>query len=60
MDKKNLLFDIRLVERNLKKGVIDQKDYEKFLKGLPDMEGEYEEDSLFSSKLNPEMDQEKD
>jgi hypothetical protein len=35
---KNLqLFDRRTVERNIKKGLISRKDYDKFLKGLADV-----------------------
>ena len=30
------LFDRRIVERNVKRGLITRKDYEKFLKSLPD------------------------
>ena len=30
------LYDVRTLERNLRKGVINKKDYEKFLKALPD------------------------
>jgi hypothetical protein len=30
------LFDARVVERNIKRGVITRKDYEKFLKSLAD------------------------
>ncbi len=30
------LYDSRTVERNIKRGVISRKDYEKFLKGLAD------------------------
>ena len=30
------LFDLRTVERNIKRGVITRKDYERFLKSLPD------------------------
>ncbi len=30
------LFDRRIVERNIKRGVITRKDYEKFLKSLDD------------------------
>ena len=33
---KNMLFDIRLMERNLKNGSITQKEYQEFLKTLPD------------------------
>ncbi len=31
------LFDARVVERNIKRGVITRKDYEKHLKALPDV-----------------------
>jgi hypothetical protein len=31
------LFDRRVVERNIKKGLITRKDYEKHLKSLPDV-----------------------
>jgi hypothetical protein len=30
------LFDIRTVERNIKRGLITRKEYERFLKSLPD------------------------
>ncbi len=30
------MYDVRTLERNLRKGVITRKDYDKFLKGLPD------------------------
>jgi len=33
------LFDRRVVERNIKKGLITRKDYEKYLKSLEDMAG---------------------
>lgn len=33
---KNMLFDIRLMERNLKNGLITEKEYQEFLKTLPD------------------------
>jgi hypothetical protein len=36
-EAKNLrLFDNRTIERNIRKGLITRKDYEKFLKNLPD------------------------
>ena len=36
-DAKNLrLYDRRTIERNIKKGLITRKDYEKFLKALDD------------------------
>ena len=31
-------FDVRIIERNVKRGLITRKDYEKHLKGLPDSE----------------------
>ena len=33
------LFDRRIVERNIKRGLITRKDYEKFLKSQPDVSG---------------------
>ena len=30
------LYDVRNIERNLKRGLLTRKDYEKYLKGLPD------------------------
>lgn len=29
-------YDTRIVERNIKRGLISRKDYEKFMKSLPD------------------------
>ena len=34
-----LLFDRRIVERNIKRGLITRKDYDKFLKSLSDAAG---------------------
>ena len=31
------LFDTRTIERNIKRGLITRKEYERFLKSLPDM-----------------------
>ncbi len=31
------LFDIRTVERNIKRGIISRKDYERYLKSLADV-----------------------
>lgn len=33
------LFDTRTVERNIKRGLITRKEYERFLKSLPDAAG---------------------
>jgi hypothetical protein len=30
------LFDLRTIERNIKRGLITRKEYERFLKALPD------------------------
>ena len=30
------LYDVRNIERNIKRGLLTRKDYEKYLKGLPD------------------------
>jgi len=39
MQNKNypLSFDVRLIERNLKSGILAQKEHEKYLKNLPDV-----------------------
>jgi hypothetical protein len=29
-------YDTRIVERNIKRGLVSRKDYEKFMKSLPD------------------------
>jgi hypothetical protein len=34
-----ILFDRRIVERNIKRGLITRKDYDKFLKSLSDASG---------------------
>ncbi len=36
-DEDSRLFDARNVERNIQRGIITRKDYEKFLKSLPDV-----------------------
>ncbi len=33
------LFDLRIVERNIKRGLITRKEYERFLKSLADTSG---------------------
>jgi hypothetical protein len=30
-------FDVRIVERNIKRGIITRKEYDRFLKSLPDV-----------------------
>ena len=58
MEKKDFLFDSRLIKRNLQRGIISQKDYDRFIKELPDCEGQYEEDQSFSAKSPQPQDQE--
>jgi hypothetical protein len=36
MIEKDLLFDRRIIERNLEKGLTTQKEYDKFIAGLSD------------------------
>ena len=36
--REDRLYDVRTLERNMRKGLVTKKDYEKHLKGLPDRE----------------------
>ena len=36
-DKSTRLFDVRIIERNVRKGLTTRKDYDKYLKSLPDV-----------------------
>jgi len=36
--KEDFLYDERIVERHIKDGTVSKKDYEKYLKSLPDSE----------------------
>jgi len=36
--KDDFLYDVRITERHIKDGALTKKDYEKHLKGLPDVE----------------------
>ncbi len=52
-DKKDRLFDVRTLERNIKKGLITREDYNAYLEGLEDakpkadvIESEFEEGVL--------------
>lgn len=38
----DFLFDVRIAYRHLRDGVISKKDYDKYIKGLPDMESNSE------------------
>jgi hypothetical protein len=33
----NLIYDVRVIERNLREGIITKRDYEEYLKKLPDI-----------------------
>jgi hypothetical protein len=52
---KQIVFDIRTVERNIKKGHTTRKEYEKYLKALPDVAANVappEEDELDDDELD--------
>ena len=36
-EKESRLYDTRVIERNIQKGLVSRKDYEKYLKSLADM-----------------------
>jgi len=36
--KEEIDYDIRIVERNIREGAVSKKDYDKFIKSLPDVE----------------------
>ncbi len=60
-DAKNLrLYDRRTIERNIKKGLITRKDYEKFLKALEDAKekGVIGEEEVASRHADEEADSE--
>ena len=35
--KDERLFDVRTIERSIRRGLVTRKEYEKFVKGLPDV-----------------------
>jgi hypothetical protein len=41
-----LKFDLRLLERNFRLGVISDHEYQAFLRDLPDLEGNHDEISI--------------
>lgn len=47
MDKKERIFDKRLVAKNLARGIVNEKDFSRFLKELPDLKNKSEEDDIF-------------
>ena len=57
--KPHMQFDIRTVERNIKKGHVTRKDYEKYLKALPDVSANVappEEDTVEDDEDEDETD----
>ena len=58
MQNKNntLLFDVRLIERNLTSGILTQKEHEKYLKNLPDVSQKMEK--LEGDEKTPEKSEE--
>ena len=42
MIEKDLLFDKRILDRNLEKGLVTRAEYDKFVAGLDDLEGAVE------------------
>ena len=36
--KEEIDYDVRIVERNIREGAVSKKDYDKFIKSLPDVE----------------------
>lgn len=56
-DIRNLrLYDRRVVERNIKKGLVSRKDYEKWLKSLPDASTNMASPDERGAELGPEDD----
>ncbi len=37
-NKEELDYDVRIVDRNIREGAVSKKDYDKYVKGLPDVE----------------------
>ncbi len=61
--KDDFLYDVRITERHIQDGVLTKEDYEKHLKGLPDVEekGEplvIEEDIVEDEEVEAEQAQE--
>lgn len=41
-NKEDFLYDVRIVNRNIRDGAVSKKDYDKYIESLPDMEGNSE------------------
>jgi len=42
----SLKFDLRLIERHLRYGLINDREYQSFLRDLKDLDGDYDEVSI--------------
>ncbi len=58
-NKEELDYDVRIVDRNIREGAVSKKDYDKYVKGLPDVE-EKGEPLVFEDEIEEEasLDQE--
>jgi hypothetical protein len=53
--KEELLYDVRIAERNIKDGSLSKKDYEKHLDNLLDVEDKGEILIIEDDEINPEI-----
>lgn len=63
-NKEDYLYDVRIVHRNMKEGVVSKNDYDKYLSSLPDVESNSEpliiEDETRMAGSSPEQQEEED
>ena len=52
-NKEELDYDVRIVDRNIRDGVVAKKDYDKYIKDLPDVE-EKGEPLVFEDEIEEE------
>jgi|GEM_PF-676540 len=61
-NKEELDYDVRIVDRNIREGAVSKKDYDKYIKGLPDVEEKGEplvfEDEIAEDEALLEQEQE--
>ena len=55
-NKEDLDYDVRIVDRNIREGVVSKKDYDKYIKGLSDVE-EKGEPLIFEDELAEEQEE---
>lgn len=53
-NKEELDYDVRIVDRNIRDGVVAKKDYDKYIKDLPDVE-EKGEPLVFEDEIEEEQ-----